>query len=807
MRKFPLIAMVALLAIAELATKGGDAPATSPTSTPSQEPYRYSSLKDASDAELFRFMADGKSEIDREFEAEIKTHLPDDFWTADAKTAALAFVEANRKPEHRAAYTLALHSAEGGEPPAHCTLTLANFSSRDYNMVDSHYFVRVDPGESYLAYTQSWSGGEAFYNAVHDQPAFNFRLCSLSYEDARKIADVIWWLHRIESKRTQTDSTFTSSSLISTADGRGKLTFRSESSPLIEVGASRWAGYLAEHWSEGYEPEVFLNFAAYLIQSALPEHLGAEWSKFEPKHPPEFDFGRNYTPVYEEEERKRLCDLAFRFLDWFTLDQKKISFAIVADAAWLSGRFGISNAGDRLRAIEKALPPAGPKRRSGREVLSELDKLPHEWDVRDEKERKRIEQQRSALDAELDWHLYDRGVNNPDHVREAIAITLRRFALANNAAKLQASALSKSIGREWAMQRLGELDKKRYAEVLEALTTQADAKLARQFFDELIKVDVKRARALAGRLTSAKRDTLAIPAWLVLGDVEELPDENTRAARISEILLDPKTIWEDQKRAIELLVPKDKPLRYPGREIDEALVKFLERERKATDSNFATGDACRALVRRGRTDLFDRIAAQFSAKTDPIFSDDVLGALANLAQADPARLDPRLAEIVRPHLAATNHRMTEIFWTIWAADLRELQSDLQRLATQNVEEIEDRKANSSGGDVTPVTGRFHFARKIVSLWSEPDPLARARLLVAFAVANSNSFVQDDWPERVARMKAEMLRASDDLSPEAKLKLTTILDRVDANPALDNGERLDDEIRHKITAFAREALRL
>jgi hypothetical protein len=764
------------------------------------------SLKDASDAEILRYMADGKSEIDSELDAKIKDHLPNDFWVGDAKAAALALVEANRRTEHRAAYAMSLASADPTEPPGRCTVTLANFSSRDYNAVDRHYFLRVDPHESYLAYAESWSGGEAFYNVVHNQPAFNFRLCRVSYEDGRKIADVIWWLNRIQTKPVTPDFNFTSSIGFSTADGFAKLTCRGEGSALIEVGASHWADYLAERWSREYDPEVFLNFASYLIQTALPEHLGSAWAKFEPRHPPDFDFDRVYTPRYEPEERQRLRDLTFQFLDWFALDQDKISFAIVAEAARVSGRFGISDAADRLRVIEKALPSAQTKRRSGKEVLAALKKLPQESRARNEKERKQIEEQRAALDRELQWHVYDRGVNTAENVRESVVIALRRLALANDAAKLEAWALSKSEGMQWAMERLAELDKKRYAHVLEIFATQGEGKWARQFFDELVNVDPKRARAVARRITATRRDAIAISALLALRDAAELPDEHARPSRIIKILEDRNTDWKDQERAIDLLVPRDTPLRYPDRQIDRALVGLLDRKRKDNDSNYVAKYACRALARRGRTEFFDRIAAEFSQHSGSGLFDDLLGALTHLAQADPVQFNPRLTEIVTPHLAATNNSVTELFWTIWAADLRELLPELQRLATQNADEIESRQAHTSGGDVTNVKGRFHLARKIVSVWSEPDSFTRARLLIAFAIAEPYSFVRDDAPERVARLKAEMRRAANDLSPEAKRQLAAMLDRIDANADQPNTQ-VPDEIRHKSVAFAREALGL
>ena len=768
------------------------------TGAKQDEPYRYTSQKDASDAELFRFMADAKSEIDREHEAKGPDRLPADFWVTDAKSAAVGLLDVNRSEEHRAAYTLVANNRDEATPPERCNITISSFSSRCYNAVDGHYFLRVHPQDSYLAYAESWSGGNAFYSVVHDQPAFDFRLCPLSYQDARKIADVIWWLNRIQTESTTTDSDLTSSAIVSTADGSGKITLRGEGKLLIEVGASLWAGYLSEYWSGEYEPDVFLNFAAYLIRSALPERLGSEWTKFEPKHPPDFDFDRIQAPAYEEAERSRLSQLAMRFLDAFTLDQEKISFAIVGEAARLSGRFALAGAADRLPAILDALPPPEPKRRSAQELFTALDKLPHEWKIKDLLEQKRITQQRATLEAERDWHLYDRGVNTSDYLRDRITPALRALAVADNAAKLEEWALSRSPGAQWAMQRLGQVDKKRYADVLEASIARTEAKWARQFFDELAKVDVERARALARRLPASKRDALAISAFLVLRETWTLPDQSKRLATIIKILHNPKTEWEERARAIDVLVPVEAPLRYSGREIDDALLKLLGLPDK---DRFVVARAGRALARRGRTEFFDLIAPQLKEQGE-------FGALAKLAQADPALLKPRLRELVEPQLIATNQNVEEILWAIWSADLRDLQPRLERLATYNIDEIEDGKADSAGGDVTAVTGRFHFARKVVSFWSEPDPFTRARLLIAFAVAEPYSFVvRDDTPERTARLKAEMARAADELSPEGKQELDAFLHRIDADPPRINSYLWEDGIYPKITAFAREALRL
>ncbi len=71
------------------------------------------------------------------------------------------------------------------KPPEICSIAFTDASDRSYNAVDSNYFLRVDPKKSYLAYARSWAGGMVFFNFVHDQPAFDFRFCELTYKEAR----------------------------------------------------------------------------------------------------------------------------------------------------------------------------------------------------------------------------------------------------------------------------------------------------------------------------------------------------------------------------------------------------------------------------------------------------------------------------------------------------------------------------------------------------------------------------------------------------------------------------------------------
>ena len=775
----------------------------------SRERYRYTSLEDASDTDLLRFMAHGKSEFDRDAGTAIRNRLPDNFWTTDPKTAALELINENRTDAHRAAYKITIDNRTKANPPPRCTIAFSDSSARCYNAVDAHYFLRVDPEESYLAYARSWSEGVVFYNAVHDQPAFDLRLCPIRYEDARRIAEVIWWLDRVRCVRVQDDtaSAYTTDRTFSTADGTGKLTLRSANRTLIEHADSLSAWNLSDRWSEEKDQEALLNFAAYLMEDAIPARLGKEWLQFKPENSQDVNLRGASAPVYEAQEKKRLSALAGRFLDCFTLKHDKISFAIVAEAARLAGTFAIDSTAERLRAIESALPPPGPRRRTYEEVSAEQNQLPYPFDVKDRKKKMAIERRRAALDAETHSIVYDLGADRADHVREITALAKKQIDAANNAEQPQAWATSKADGSQWAFQRLAQIDRTRYAEVIESIMRQVDGEWARQFFDELAKIDPPRAAAIARRLPPDKRDALAISAFLLLRDAEEVPDETTRIATIIQILHDPKTGWEERSRAIDLLVPDESPLRYAGPEVDEALIKLFEPEQADKGGDFTVRQACRALARRGRTDQFDRIAQQLDATQDASTYSGILGALALLAQADPSRFNRRVIAVLKPHFSQTNKDMNAILWTIWADDLRELRPELERLATLSADVYEDRKARGYGGQVSPVAGRFHFARKIVGLWSESDPPTRARLLIALALTEAHEFVGEPQPELVARMKGEMARAGHELRADAKQMLSSFLDRMATEPPLIDDVRLDPETCRKVTAFTREAMGL
>jgi hypothetical protein len=334
------------------------------------EPYRYTSLKDATDAEFFRFMAQGKAEADRDGQNNNRGRLPENFWSLDSKAAALALVEANRTEKHRAHYQIAIDDRDKVEPPPRCTIAFSDASARCYNAVDGHYFVRVDPDDSYVAFAGSSAAGVVFYNAVYDQPVFDLRICPLPYDRARQFARVIWWLDRVRSRAVSTDSE--TERIISSGGGRGHFVMRVNDRAVIDH-ANGLDG-LSERWTDNYTPEIFLNFASFLITDALPASLGQTWLQFEPTEQRPSELRETSAPVYTEVERKRLQEFTERFLSWFSVTQERISFPILSVVAQFAGDFGIVSNALRLREIEAALPSPAPPKRSFDEISAERSK-------------------------------------------------------------------------------------------------------------------------------------------------------------------------------------------------------------------------------------------------------------------------------------------------------------------------------------------------------------------------------------------------------------------------------------------------
>lgn len=730
----------------------GPAPAAEP---PAARPYAPQPLTMLSDADLLQLMGPGRTAFDFERDSILRNRVPPDFWTMDPKQAALAAAEANRAAGHHASFQLAPDDRRPDRPPDVCTIALTDNSSRCYQAVDQYFFLRADPQASYLAYARTASGGAVFFNLVNDQPRFDLRFCPLAYEDARFLAATLWWLDRLRSRSLDGDDSRMSTT-ISTADGFARFVFRDErGATLLEREATRWSGEISERWTNGYDHEAFVNFATYLIGDAFPGKLGSAW-----------------TEAPSPSNTAHLTELTQRYLAWSDPGQTRVSHAIAACAADAAGTLVLSEAKPLLENIVAALPAETTPPRSYKEVSDEY------WNVfgsaaHDPAARELRENKLRKLDAERDAISRYFSTDGPNHLRETAARALRKIETAQDPAALHTWAMADDEGNRWALQRLARLDPVRYVQALEGWIQQHEARWTRMLFDEIVRVDPTAAASVATRLPPDKKEAVAT-ALFGLQAAATASDEPRSLAELLAVLKNPRRGWEARGQAIDLLVPPDEPLRHPGAEVDEALLRVLEPDMADDVVNFTRAKACHALALRRRVETFDRIAGLLQSDTDLYIYDRLLGALVLLAQADPERLAPRIEAVVAPELVTTNKRMSEIFWAIWAADLRDLRPKLEELATSGPDDYEDQKASVSGGEVSPVRGRFHLARKIADLWRADDALTRIRLLAAFALSHPYEFASDANPERVARLDSVLQQSVRSLTNDERERLPASL---------------------------------
>ncbi len=746
-----------------------------PTPLEVSRPYHYRSLKDLSNEDLLRHMGDGKNMFDLEWDTAIRTHVPEDYWNIDPKSAALAMAHTNRYPDHQTRYRLAIDDRDGGGPPEKCSIAFSYASDRSYNAFDSHYFLRVDPEESWLLYARSWQGGVVFHNMVHDSPAFDLRRCALSYDEARHIAHTIWWLDRVRSisKRPAGERDAHSSGTgSSTADGRGWFAFRPETdgAPVEMIATSIWALPLPDTWGGEYSRTVFLNLATFLLMDVLPARLGEAWSSQEPAYPHDILYRQTSAPRYAADEKSRLIELTGQFLDLFTPDQARTSFAITAEAARAAAELTCPHLKPRLLEIHGALSAGDEPKPSAASIMPVPDAS---------------------------------GFHGASRLSSTVALSLKKLEAADDVALLRSWACSRDHGWQWALQRLGPLDKSAYLASLEWWLENTSDDRLRQVYDEIAKVDARRAAEIATTLPAARRNALAVSAFVQLDKIDavfnNIPDEARRVQVLIDVMLDPKSGWKESGRAIETLVPRDNPLRYPGENIDTALLALLELNQENDTLHFTCRSACRALARRGRTQWFDQMASVTKAPPGSYAYDGILEALTHLAQADPDRLNPKLSRIIEPHLASTNINMKQVLWAIWSADLREHKPRLEQLATSGPDDYEDPKAASSGGKATPVEGRFHLARIIVALWNEEDPATKAKLLVALGNKEPHHFTGENaCPERRHRMRLELKQVAERLSPEAREEVRVFLQWCDSRTG--GGDVLASDMEIEETTF-------
>ena len=724
------------------------------------KPYKKTSLKNLTDEAIIEYMGKRKNMSELDY-ASVKTiRIPAGFWLMDPKSAALATAKENQDSSDRPYRRLEVNDPTTNPLPVACSIDLTVESERFYCGLDTHYFLRADPEKSYLAFTESNERGSAF----------DFRFVEMKYAEAAHLAQTIWWLYWVRSQGVFLGLDSSGVMHISSGGGKSSLIFRDGAGKDILVfdGASSSRDVREMRWSEDFNQRRFFYFADSLVVNALMEHLGEQWSRYYS------DSSKKYPcllgqPEYEQDELIRIQAVTETFLDLFSPDQTRISFAIVKESARVAGNEVFADLLDKLVAIQKRLrvlkTPERPKN------LLEVD------------------------------------ANNVKALKDAVALSIKKIRNADNLNVLQIWASSDDSGSDWALERLKEKDKKRYLAALEWELKNTKNRWTRQFtFNSITWVDKGRAVEIAKKIVSEKGDIL-VPASEYLMKTGNVTDESKWIETLIAAALNTESESSDRDKAIELLVPPDQPLRFPSREIDDALFKLMNSEQGDRSWSTTIGEASLALARRGRTEYFTNFVETLKKTKGYGDFEMVLSAIVLLSQSDPNKYYPQLKEIVKKQLKGTNSEKFLVM-AIWSADLREFKSNLERISTSGPADYEDKRAGScaEGGRVLE-GNRFHVARKIVSLWNEKDLLTRCKLLLAFGLNDAYYYVEKPKPDWVYRMKTELSKMAKELTPDQKKQVSAFLDfykaeHIDKEKEPDYAER-----RTKFISFAKPILGL
>jgi len=756
------------------------------TSAERQRPraYQSSSLKGLSNEDLFAYMGGAPGATTREREERNREAVPERFWDSSPRDAALALLAATQAPEGKEHYAVAI-GVPPAEPPSAGMLVFSNYSDRSYNDMRTHYFVLFNPKSSFFAYAMTLAPGQVGYDVTRVGKAYELRSCELPYAEARHLAQVIWWLGLAETKEKKeiVSRPGLSFSGFSTADGRGHLSLLPEDGGRVidETGILR--AMTAGTWAGEYDREVFLNVAGYAVEEILFERLFKEGREVRIRRIGRYLGISRDSGEYAPDELIRLKAEVLHFLSRYSPDGRRISHWHVLAAAQAAGDLVVTEAAALLGGIQKNLPRPAPAGKGGRtleEIGKEIRKLMTEEasDESEEKVDKLMEEFERVQGQAMGGQAIEKELNS------AATTALRKIKAGDDVAALKKWAESGDHESTWAASRLRKIAATASVEVLAARLDTARPGDKPEILYAIYRADPQKALDIAAGVPASEVSELSTAAAEILGKAGLLSGDKARIASLIKVVMDEKANWEQRNAAIDVLVPRADPGRYPDKALDDALIAVVETEpSQGLMPDFTQPAAARALSWRKRIDKLESLVALFEAGNlrkagkapgdeaalkivvqDPINRDTYLSAVTYLARLSGEAGPRRLARMIAPHFKRTNLRITEILWSAWAADLREFKDDIERIATASPTDEEGHRASSFGGPLTEVNERYHLARKIAALWNEEDLLTRGKLLIALGFKEAYELMESAALERRESMKEALMKSAREATP-------------------------------------------
>lgn len=709
--------------------RDGLAPSPASGRAPSSA-YIYESLKNLSDSEILRFMAD--PEYDDPPIAQ-STKLPEDFWSLSAREAAESFAEANRSDSHKKRFQFALDSRSSAVPPAASSLSLSYTSAPCYGTVNHNLHLRVEPAGSALITAQSHEPSVLGWLLHGETAEYHFGVWEVGYEDARKISDTIWWLRR---GRTWPPGEPVGTS-VSSADGTSTLQFIGPDGTrqIVVTGTSR-AGTIPERWAGMYGDEDFLQCAEYLLHVALMERLdGAEsggWFYHDESDE------KSSVPFGDPDGFAKQRALVGRILSAYTADDRLLSSPIAIEASRAAGDWLVHESDAELRRIDSFL--SGLPRPDERARQEEIERLraqtrrelgegtPDRSAIR-HMSRRLKEAVAGLFRRELDvTHGLDLAACRTS-LKRAVTKSLGSLR-ADNAVSLAAQARTRSQAACWAMRELSRKDKEAYREALESWVEKGIGAERERAIAAFAELDSKRAEDLRRRYASEIDRDAELDSYQVVREAEVIQDETERVERLLEIAEDEDEYHAVRGVAIEALVPDDEPFLYQHEDLDEMLVRLSDIGKADMMSRGVRSAAARALARRTGCTRFDATLGRYDP-TDFTGGREGFGVLTNIAMGGGAECRVKMLAYLREQFVSSALPVEDILFAAWCLEMRDVKPEIERLATSAPGVRQGELLNTWSSQPHEIEGRYDLARRIAALWNEEDRVTRSKLLIAF----------------------------------------------------------------------------
>ncbi|MFN0127876.1 MAG: hypothetical protein ACKV19_14445 [Verrucomicrobiales bacterium] len=748
-------------------------------------PYVFSTLKGRSDQELAAFFQGKKLRDSWERpEDSFPNRLPDDFTKLAPKMLALALAEENRTPSHRRIHQLAVDDRNGVRPPESGWLLNNWGSSLSYSYSSRLCALNFGVNAPTLYVFGSNRIGVVGQNPWADQPAYSVRIIQLKEEEARFIADTVFWLDRLRSHtvRKRQNWRFTHSS----ADGFASVSLLPDRGIPREMTSGKvWAGRsISDKWEDDYTQETFVNLTQLFIDQGLPAMLGDRWKTAADIDPLSLrvPIDQRLKPRIDADARGELEKSYTSILEHHA--SHPVPAHVLAEIVRSAGDEGLTRLTPLLRNLLTTLPPENDEDREFAALESRFENhhnldLDHEESAEELQARHRfgeLTRKRKFLPAAI--------------LRQPLVTSISRLAMAEDPSALRNAAASNGPDSIWALRLLRRSALSAWAQIIESRLQDADAESRPELFSTLAAGHPPTARRILENLSPKGKAALII-------EITRFHETDDPSALTHDIPLLLDLVRDRKQDFIRRGEAMDGLARCPLSrdqlsEFAALIAREIQNPQEGEYGMSTLDSATHAAGRLPRASVPVEWLVQTPAVSLDAF-DEGVEAIASLTDQSEKR-STFLTDFLRPRFETSRGLMDHVFLTALAFDLRTLKEKIAAMATESPEVSDGDGSNYSGGGFKgPAGQRYHLAREITALWSETDPVTVARMWVFFALAHPAQFDLDYNHSKRATVLRELAAAHIRQLP-ADCRLATVNAAVSSAPVPPNHPNVETWLR-------------